>query len=144
MAWFLALNASPAKGGQSPTYELQDSADLERITQEMANYAAADRAVAIPAVFNNGRQKVTLYVRPAAWGSWAFYEMTDEERREMMAASPLINALAQARAAKQQQQPPQAQAQQQPRHASGPSQQPMFTPPQPPAQAGPSVIPRLD
>ncbi len=132
MAWFLALNASPTKGGQSPTYELQESADIERITQEMASYAAADRAVAVPAVFNNGRQKVTLYVRPAAWGAWAIYELSDEERREMMAASPLINALAQARAAKQQQ--PQSQQ----------PQQPMFSPPPPPQQAGPSVIPRLD
>ena len=139
MAWFLALNASPTKGGQSPTYELQESADLERITQEMANFAAADRAVAIPAVFNNGRQRVTLYVRPAAWGAWAIYELTDDERREMMAASPLINALAQARAAKQQQ-----QQQPQPRHASPQPQQPTFTPPQPPQQPGPSVIPRLD
>jgi hypothetical protein len=135
MAWFLALNASPTKGGQSPTYELQDSADIERITVEMASYAAADRAVAIPAVFNNGRQKVTLYVRPAAWGAWAMYELSEEERRELVAASPLVNALAQARAAKQQQ-----QQQQQPQQ----QQQQMFTAPVQPQQAGPSVIPRLD
>jgi len=133
MAWFLALNASPTKGGQSPTYELQESADIERITQEMASFAVTDRAVAIPAVFNNGRQKVTLYVRPAAWGAWAIYELSDEERREMMANSPLINALAQARAAKQQQ----------PQQSQQPQQQ-MFPPAAPPQQAGPSVIPRLD
>lgn len=130
MAWFLALNATPTKGVQAPTYELHESADIERITQEMANFAATDRAVAIPAVFNNGRQEVTLYVRPAAWGAWAIYELSDEERREMMANSPLVNALAQARAAKQQQQPQQTP--------------PMFAPQQPPSQAGPSVIPRLD
>lgn len=124
MAWFLALNASPIKGGQSPTYELQESADIERITEEMASFAAADRAVAVPAVFNNGRQQVTLYVRPAAWGAWAIYELSEEERRELMAASPLVNALAQARAAKQQQ-----------------PQQQTFGSPQ---QTGPSVIPRLD
>ncbi|GFG84531.1 hypothetical protein [Mycolicibacter algericus] len=132
MAWFLALNATPTKGVQAPTYELQDSADIERITEEMASFAATDRAVAVPAVFNNGRQKVTLYVRPAAWGAWAIYELTDEERREMMANSPLVSALAQARAAQQQQQ---SQSQQTP---------PMFAPQQPPSQAGPSVIPRLD
>ena len=131
MAWFLALNATPTKGGTSPTYELQDSADLARITQELAEFAATDRTVAVPAVFNNGRQKVTLYVRPAAWGAWAIYELTEEERREMMAASPLINALAQARAAQQQQQQPQAQ-------------QTMFAAPPQPQQTGPSVIPRLD
>ncbi|OBY30535.1 hypothetical protein [Mycolicibacter kumamotonensis] len=128
MAWFLALNATPTKGGQSPTYELQESADIERITQEMASFAATDQAVAVPAVFNNGRQRVTLYVRPAAWGAWAIYELTEEERRELMAANPLVNAIAQARAAKQQQ---------------GGQQQPMFAPTQP-QQSGPSVIPRLD
>jgi len=93
MAWFLALNASPTKGGQSPTYELQETADIERITQEMASFAATDQAVAVPAVFNNGRQQVTLYVRPAAWGAWAIYELSEEERRELMAANPLVNAL---------------------------------------------------
>lgn len=133
MAWFLALNATPTKGGQSPTYELQESADIERITEEMATFAAADRAVAVPAVFNNGRQQVTLYVRPAAWGAWAIYELSEEERRELMAASPLVNAIAQARAAKQQQGTQQQQQQQQ-----------MFAPPAQAQQSGPSVIPRLD
>ncbi|BBX23160.1 hypothetical protein MTER_25710 [Mycolicibacter terrae] len=131
MAWFLALNASPTKGGQAPTYELQESADIERITREMASFAATDQAVAVPAVFNNGRQQVTLYVRPAAWGAWAIYELSEEERRELMAASPLVNALAQARAAKQQQ--------------SGAQQpQQMYAPQAQPKQSGPSVIPRLD
>lgn len=128
MAWFLALNATPSKGVQAPTYELHESADIEQITQDLATSATVDRAVAIPAVFNNGRQKVTLYVRPAAWGAWAIYELSEEERREMMANNPLVNALAQARAAKQQSQ-------------QAPS---MFAPQQPPSQTGPSVIPRLD
>lgn len=118
MAWFLALQGPPSKVGPSPTYELQESADIEQITQEMANSAATDRAVAIPAVFHSGRQKVTLYVRPAAWGAWAFYQMTEEERREMMAANPLISAIAQAQAAQQQ--------------------------PRPQQPGGPSLIPRLD
>lgn len=122
MAWFLALQGSPNKGGQSPTYELQESADIERISQEMASSAALDRAVAIPAILSTGRQRVMLYVRPAAWGAWAFYELSDSERREMMAAAnPLINALAQARAAK-----------------------PAAPQPTAAAPAGPSVIPRLD
>ncbi|OBI07432.1 hypothetical protein A5715_17810 [Mycolicibacter heraklionensis] len=127
MAWFLALNATPTKGVQAPTYELHESADLERITEELATFAATDRAVAVPAVFSNGRQ-VTVYVRPAAWGAWAIYELSDEERRELVANNPLVNALAQARAAKQ-----------------GTQQAPsMFAPQQPPSQAGPSSIPRLD
>lgn len=124
MAWFLALQGPQNKAGQSPIYELQESADIEQISQEMASSATIDRAVAVPALFRN-RQKVTLYVRPAAWGAWAFYELTDEERREMTremaAGNPLINAIAQARAANQQQQP---------QRPAGP--------------AGPSVIPRLD
>ena len=62
--WFLMLQGSPNKGGQSPTYELQRTADIDQISQEMASSAAIDLAVAIPAVFKNGRQKVTLYVRP--------------------------------------------------------------------------------
>ena len=136
MAWFLVLNASPAKGAQSPTYELQECADIERITMEMATFASGDRAVEIPAVFNKGRQKVTLYVRPAAWGAWAIYELSEEERREMMAASPIINALAQARAAQQQQRRQQAPPQQ----GSAPQQR-SAVPSQP---AGPSAIPRLD
>lgn len=118
MAWFLALQGPPSGTGQSPTYELQDSADIGWLAQEMSNSAANDGIVAIPAVFTNGRQKVTVYVRPAAWGAWAFYQMTEEERREMLAANPLINAIAQAQAAKQQGRP----------------QGPM----------GPSIIPRLD
>lgn len=126
MAWFLALNASSTKGVQTPTYELADSADIERITQEMASFAAEDRTVAIPAVFNNGRQQVMVYVRPAAWGAWAIYELSAEERREMMANNPLVTALAQARAAKQ------------------PQQAGTFVQPQSRTPAGPSVIPRLD
>ena len=102
MAWFLALQGTPTKMGQSLVYELHESADHEKLAQEMVSSATLDRVVPIPAVFQNRRQLVTLYVRPAAWGVWAFYEMTEEERRQMLAANPLVNALAQA--AKQQQQ----------------------------------------
>jgi hypothetical protein len=121
MAWFLALQGPPNRMGPSLTYELHESANVHQIEQEMTSSATIDRAVPIPAVFPNRRQ-VTLYVRPAAWGVWAFYELTDEERREMAAANPVINALAQ-QAAKQQQ----AKKQKAPQ---GPP--------------GPSVLPRLD
>ncbi len=119
MAWFLALQGPPSKIGQSPTYELHESADIERITEEMANSVADDRVVAIPAVFANNRRQVTVYVRPASWGAWAFYQMTEEERRELIASNPLITALAQAQAGKQQ----------------GAPRRPA---------TGPSVIPRLE
>ena len=101
MAWFLALQGPPTKVGQSLTYELHESAEIEQIAQDMTSAATVNRAVAIPAVFGNRPRPVTLYVRPAAWGAWAFYEMTDEERREMLAANPLINAVAQAAKQKQ-------------------------------------------
>ncbi len=123
MAWFLALQGPPGKGGQSLTYELHESANIHQIEQEMSSSATIDRAVPIPALFANRRQ-VTLYVRPAAWGAWAFYELTDEERRQMAAAN--LNALAQA--AKRQQ----AARQQQSKKQKGLSPQ------------GPSVLPRLD
>ncbi len=115
MAWFLALQGPPSRVGQSLTYELQDSANIHQIAQEMSSSATIDRAVAIPAYFAN-RREVTLYVRPAAWGVWAFYELTEKERRELAAAS--VNAIAQA--AKQQQSKNNPQPQ------------------------GPSVIPRLN
>ncbi|TFV58389.1 hypothetical protein E4P42_11805 [Mycobacterium sp. PS03-16] len=101
MAWFLAMQGTPTKLGQSLVYELQESADRQRIAEEMSSAATLDRVVPVPAVFGAQRQEVTIYVRPAAWGVWAFYELSEEERRQMMAANPLVTALAQA--AKQQQ-----------------------------------------
>jgi hypothetical protein len=102
MAWFLALQGPPKAGGQSLIYELDESADRDKLAEEMASAAVLDRVVPVPAVFQaSQRRAVTLYVRPAAWGVWAFYEMSDEERRQMIAANPLVNALAQA--ARQQQ-----------------------------------------
>jgi hypothetical protein len=122
MAWYLALQGPPNRPGQSLTYELHESANVHQIEQEMTSSATIDRAVAIPVVFQKRRQ-VTLYVRPAAWGVWAFYEMSDEERRELAAANPaIINALAQA-----------ARQQQQAQQKGGPQVPP-----------GPSVLPRLD
>lgn len=97
MPWFLTLQGHPGKAGQSLNYELQESAEVERIAEEMAGSAADDRAVAIPAIFGN-RRPLTLYVRPAAWGAWAFYELSDDEHRRLMTA----NANAAAQAAKQQ------------------------------------------
>lgn len=101
MAWFLAMQGPPSKLGQSLIYELAESADRAKLAAEMSSAATLDRVVPVPALFGGQRQEVTLYVRPAAWGVWAFYELSEEERRQMLAANPLVNALAQA--AKQQQ-----------------------------------------
>jgi hypothetical protein len=99
MAWFLALQGPSQQPHQSLVYELQDSADVEKISQELVSSATLDRVVPIPAVLSQNKrrhQKVMLYVRPAAWGLWAFYELSDEDRRQLLKDNPVINALAQA------------------------------------------------
>jgi hypothetical protein len=101
MAWFLALQGPAHMSTQAAVYELQDSVDVETISRELVSSATLDRVVPIPAVLaqNNGRQqRVTLYVRPAAWGVWVFYQLSEEERRQLVQQNPLLNALAQAAA----------------------------------------------
>ncbi|HEY1842815.1 MAG TPA: hypothetical protein VGG53_21830 [Mycobacterium sp.] len=99
MAWFLALQGPSHTPHQSMVYELQDGVEVEKIAQELVSSATLDRVVAVPAVLSANKrrhQKVTIYVRPAAWGLWSFYELSDEDRREMAKNNPVVNALAQA------------------------------------------------
>jgi hypothetical protein len=99
MAWFLALQGPSQTPHQSLVYELQDEADVDKLSQELVSSATLDRVVSIPAVLSQNKrrhQKVTLYVRPAAWGLWAFYELSEEDRKQMLKDNPVINALAQA------------------------------------------------
>ena len=99
MAWFLALQGPSHTPHQSLVYELQDGVDVDKIAQELVSSATLDRVVPIPAVLAQNKrrhQKVTLYVRPAAWGLWAFYELSDEDRQQLLKDNPVINALAQA------------------------------------------------
>ena len=99
MAWFLALQGAAHMAHQSSVYELQGSADVEKIAQELVSSATLDRVVPIPAVLAQStrrHQKVTLYVRPAAWGMWTFYQLSDEDRRQLAKENPWLNALAQA------------------------------------------------
>jgi hypothetical protein len=103
MAWFLALQGPSHTPHQSLVYELQDSVDVEKISQELVSAASLDRVVSVPAVLSQNKrrhQKVLIYIRPAAWGLWAFYELSDEDRKQMLKDNQAINALAQA-AAKQ-------------------------------------------
>ena len=98
MAWFLALQGPAQPSHQSSVYELQDSTDIDGLAQELVSAVTLDRVVAIPAMLPQStrkRQKVTLYVRPAAWGMWTFYEMSDEDRRQLMQSNPLFNAMQQ-------------------------------------------------
>jgi hypothetical protein len=98
MTWFLALQGTVHMTNQPSVYELQDSADVDKIAQELVSSATLDRAVPIPAVLQQnagGKQSVTLYVRPAAWGMWVFYQLSEEERRQNLAENPLLNALSQ-------------------------------------------------
>ena len=99
MAWFLALQGPAHTPHQSLVYELQDGVDVEKISQELVSSATLDRVVPIPAVLSQNKrrhQKVTLYIRPAAWGLWSFYELSEEDRREMLKNNQVVNALAQA------------------------------------------------
>ena len=96
MAWYLALQGSSHIAHQSSVYELQEGVDVESIAQELVSSAALDRVVAVPAVLMPNprrRQKVTLYVRAAAWGMWTFYEQSEEDRRQLVEQ---FNALSQA------------------------------------------------
>jgi hypothetical protein len=99
MAWFMALQGPHHTPHQSMVYELQDGVDVDKIAQELVSSATLDRVVPVPAVLSANKrrhQKVTIYVRPAAWGLWSFYELSDEDRREMAKNNPMVNALAQA------------------------------------------------
>lgn len=98
MAWFLALQGATQPSHQSSVYELQDSADIDKLAQELVGAVTLDRVVSVPAMLPQNarkRQKVTLYVRPAAWGMWTFYELSDDDRRQLMKDNPLIQAIQQ-------------------------------------------------
>lgn len=99
MAWFLALQGPAHMAHQSSVYELQDSVDVEKMARELVSSATLDRVVPIPAMLPQNtrrQQKVTLYVRPAAWGMWTFYQLSEEDRRQLMKENPVLNALSQA------------------------------------------------
>ena len=101
MAWFLALQGPSHTPHQPMVYELQDGVDVDKIAQELVSSATLDRVVPVPAVLSQNKrrhQKVTLYVRPAAWGLWSFYELSEEDRREMAKNNQVVTALAQAAA----------------------------------------------
>jgi hypothetical protein len=98
MTWFLAIQGTAHMTHQPSVYELHDSVDVDKIAQELVSSATLDRVVPIPAVLqtnNQVQQNVTLYVRPAAWGVWTFYQLSAEERRQLMAQNPLLSALSQ-------------------------------------------------
>ncbi|MDG4667851.1 hypothetical protein [Mycobacterium sp. 236(2023)] len=98
MAWFLALQGPAQPSHQASVYELQDSADVDKLAQELASAVTLDRVVAIAAMLPQNtkkRQKVTLYVRPAAWGMWTFYELSEEDKRQLMRENPLVQAMQQ-------------------------------------------------
>ena len=132
MAWFLALQSAATTNHQSPVYELADSVDVKQVAEELASAAVLDRVVPITALLpQNSRQRqlVTLYVRPAAWGVWTFYQLSEEDRLDLARENPMLHMLAQA--AEQQQR---AQA-----GSAGPQppQPPQFIPMQTPAPGQP-------
>jgi hypothetical protein len=99
MAWYLALQGPAHMAHQSSVYELQDSVDVKKLAQELITMQ--DRVVAVPAVLAPNprrRQKVTLYVRPAAWGMWTFYEQSEGDRRQLVEQLSALSQAAQQRA----------------------------------------------
>ena len=109
MAWYLALQGAAHMAHQSSVYELQDWVDVEKIAQELVGSATLDRVVAVPAVLAPNprrRQKVTLYVRPAAWAMWTFYQQSEEDRRQLVEQ---LNAMSQAAQQQRAQSAPTAQ-----------------------------------
>ena len=102
MAWYIALQGASHMQHQTSAYELQDVADVAALEKELISAVTLDRVVSVPAMLpQNGRkhQKVTLYVRPAAWALWTFYQLTDEDKRQLARENPLLNALQAAQAA---------------------------------------------
>ncbi|BBX15699.1 hypothetical protein CRI77_12880 [Mycolicibacterium duvalii] len=98
MAWFLALQGATQASHQASVYELQDSTDIDQLAQDLVSAVSLDRVVPIPAMLPQNtrkRQKVTLYVRPSAWGMWTFYELSEEDRRALMRENPLMQAIQQ-------------------------------------------------
>lgn len=98
MAWFIALVGPSHQNHQSMTYELQDAVNVDKLAEELAGAVVIDRAVPVPAMLPQAkgrRQQVTLYVRPAAWGMWTFYELSEQDQRQLVEDNPLLNALAQ-------------------------------------------------
>jgi hypothetical protein len=83
MAWFLALQGPTHRTNESTVYQLADSANVERLRQQLLQEAAIGGVVSVPAVFGNNLKPITLYVRPSAWGLWTFYELSDAERKEL-------------------------------------------------------------
>ena len=99
MTWYLALQGTSHMTHQPSVYELQESADVDKVAQELVSSATLDRVVPIPAVLqqaNQALQNVTIYVRPAAWAVWTFYQLTPEEKRQLLTQNPLLSALSQA------------------------------------------------
>ncbi|GAT16794.1 Uncharacterised protein [Mycolicibacterium thermoresistibile] len=101
MAWYLALQGPAHTTNQALIYQLGDDVDVDKIADDMASAATIDRVVPIPVVLQNLNKPATMHVRPASWGVWTFYELSDEERKKLPSGNPLLDALAQA--ARQQQ-----------------------------------------
>lgn len=96
MAWFLALQGPAQPSHLASVYEMQDGTDVDKLAAELASAVTLDRVVAIPAMLpqtTRKRQKVTLYVRPAAWAMWTFYELSEEDRRSLMKENPMFQAM---------------------------------------------------
>jgi len=96
MPWFLALQGPTHRTNESTVYQLADSTNVQRLRQQLLEEAAMGGVVSVPAVFGTHLKPVTLYVRPNAWGLWMFYELSEEERKELPSGNAILDALSQA------------------------------------------------
>jgi hypothetical protein len=92
--WFLTLQGPTHRTNESTVYQLADAVDIQKLQMQFVQEAAMGGVVSVPAVIGGNLKPVMLYVRPAAWGLWTMYELTDEERTDL--GNTFMNALSQA------------------------------------------------
>lgn len=96
MPWFLALQGPTHRTNESTVYQLADSANVERIRQQLLEEAAIGGVCPVPALFGNQQTPVMVYVRPVAWGLWTLYELSEEQQKQLQTRNAVVDALAQA------------------------------------------------
>ncbi len=97
MAWFLALQGPAQPSHQSSVYRASGLHRCRELAQELVSAVTLDRVVPIPAMLPRTTardRRSRCYVRPAAWGMWTFYELSEEDRRQLM-RQPSLNAIQQ-------------------------------------------------
>ena len=72
---------------------------MENIAEELTSAGRSTELFPFLSVLrqmNRRQQRVKLYVRPAAWAVWTFYELSEEDKRQLIKENPFLNAVAHA------------------------------------------------